>query len=61
MYRERKVGVVVPAYDEEKLIGRVIETMPDLVDRIVVRFTSEYLKVLCKERVVYPLETQYPA
>jgi len=27
--------VVVPAYNEEKLIGRVIETMPDYVDKIV--------------------------
>lgn len=36
MYRGRTVAVVVPAYNEEKLIGRVIETMPDFVDRIVV-------------------------
>lgn len=28
--------VVVPAYNEEKLIGRVIETMPDYVDAVVV-------------------------
>jgi len=28
--------VVVPAYNEEKLIGRVIETMPDFVDKIIV-------------------------
>ncbi len=27
--------MVVPAYNEEKLIGRVIETMPELVDKIV--------------------------
>lgn len=32
----RKIGVVVPAYNEEKLIGRVIETMPDFVDKIIV-------------------------
>jgi glycosyltransferase involved in cell wall biosynthesis len=36
MYREKSVAVVVPAYNEEKLIGRVIETMPDFVDWIVV-------------------------
>lgn len=30
------IGVVVPAYNEEKLIGGVIETMPDFVDRIYV-------------------------
>jgi len=28
--------VVVPAYNEEKLIGRVIESMPDFVDKIIV-------------------------
>ncbi len=36
MYEEKKVAVVVPAYNEEHLIGRVIETMPEWVDRIVV-------------------------
>jgi glycosyltransferase involved in cell wall biosynthesis len=36
MYRDHTVAVVVPAYNEEKLIRRVIETMPDYVDKIVV-------------------------
>jgi glycosyltransferase involved in cell wall biosynthesis len=36
MYRGLKIGIAVPAYNEEKLIGRVIETMPDFVDLIVV-------------------------
>jgi glycosyltransferase involved in cell wall biosynthesis len=36
MYEGRRVTVVIPAYDEEKLIGRVLETVPDFVDRIVV-------------------------
>lgn len=36
MYKGKRVGVVVPAYNEEKLIGRVIETMPDFVDRVYV-------------------------
>ena len=36
MYRGLKVAAVVPAYREEKLVGRVIETMPDFVDIIVV-------------------------
>lgn len=36
MYRGKKFGVVVPAYNEEKLIGRVLETMPDFVDRVYV-------------------------
>jgi glycosyltransferase involved in cell wall biosynthesis len=36
MYRGKRVGVVVPAYNEETQIGAVLETMPDFVDRIVV-------------------------
>jgi glycosyltransferase involved in cell wall biosynthesis len=36
MYEGRHVTVVVPAYNEEKLIGQVLETMPGFVDRIVV-------------------------
>jgi len=31
-----KVGVVVPAYNEERLIERTIRTMPPFVDRIIV-------------------------
>ena len=30
------MAVVVPAYNEERLIDRVLDTMPDLVDRIIV-------------------------
>ena len=30
------VGVVVPAYNEERQIGKVLETMPEFVDHIVV-------------------------
>jgi glycosyltransferase involved in cell wall biosynthesis len=36
MYRRKKIGVVVPAYNEENNIGKVIETMPLYVDRIIV-------------------------
>ena len=36
MYRDLTVAVVVPAHNESKLIGRVIETCPELVDHIVV-------------------------
>jgi glycosyltransferase involved in cell wall biosynthesis len=36
MYKDKSVCVVVPAYNEEKLIGKVIETMPDYVDKIVI-------------------------
>ena len=36
MYKNKTVAVVVPAYNEEHLISRVIETMPDFVDHILV-------------------------
>ena len=36
MYKEKEVCVVVPAYQEETQIGKVIETMPQFVDKIVV-------------------------
>jgi glycosyltransferase involved in cell wall biosynthesis len=36
MYKGKSVAVVVPAYNEEKQIGKVISTMPQFVDCIVV-------------------------
>jgi len=36
MYKDKTVCVVVPAYNEEKLICRVIETMPAFVDYIII-------------------------
>ncbi len=36
MLKGKTVAVVVPAYNEEKQIRMVLETMPDFVDRIVV-------------------------
>jgi glycosyltransferase involved in cell wall biosynthesis len=36
MYKDKSVAVVVPAYNEELLIGRVIETMPHLVDAMFI-------------------------
>ncbi len=36
MLKNKTIAVVVPAYNEEKQIGSVIETMPDFVDRIII-------------------------
>ncbi|MDR2488878.1 MAG: glycosyltransferase family 2 protein [Desulfovibrio sp.] len=36
MYKEHTVAVVVPAYNEETQITRVVETMPDFVDHIII-------------------------
>ena len=36
MYRDKTISVVVPAHNEEKLIGNVLKTIPAFVDHIVV-------------------------
>jgi glycosyltransferase involved in cell wall biosynthesis len=36
MYRDRRVSAVVPAYNEETQIARVIDQMPEFIDRIVI-------------------------
>lgn len=36
MYKDKTVAVVVPAYNEGKLISKVIETTPDYVDFLVI-------------------------
>jgi glycosyltransferase involved in cell wall biosynthesis len=36
MYRNQRIAVVVPAYNEETQIGGVITTMPDFVDTVIV-------------------------
>jgi glycosyltransferase involved in cell wall biosynthesis len=51
MFEGRRVIVVVPAHNEEKLIGQVLDTMPAFVDRVVVvddGSTDGTAKVLCE-------------
>jgi len=36
MYKKKTIGVVVPCYNEEKQIVKVIKTMPAFVDKIIV-------------------------
>ena len=36
MYRDKTIAVIVPAYNEEKLIGKVLKTIPPFIDHIVV-------------------------
>jgi glycosyltransferase involved in cell wall biosynthesis len=36
MFRSLKVGVVIPAYNEEERVGRTISTIPSTVDEIIV-------------------------
>ncbi len=36
MYEGTTVGVVIPAYNEERFVGEVVETVPEYVDRVYV-------------------------
>lgn len=36
MYRQTKVAVVIPAYNEEKLIATTVNKLPDFIDYIIV-------------------------
>ncbi len=36
MYKERTIAVIVPAYNEERLISQVIKTTPEFIDHIFV-------------------------
>lgn len=36
MYKTKTIGVVIPAYNEEKLITKVLERIPDYIDRVYV-------------------------
>lgn len=35
MYRDLRIAVVIPCYNEEKLIGKTIKELPDIVDYII--------------------------
>jgi glycosyltransferase involved in cell wall biosynthesis len=52
MYCQKTIGVVVPAHNEEKLIKKVVNTLPDFVDHIIVvndASTDDTLGVLQEE------------
>ncbi|PIP30780.1 glycosyl transferase, partial [bacterium (Candidatus Howlettbacteria) CG23_combo_of_CG06-09_8_20_14_all_37_9] len=36
MYRNNKIVAVIPAYNEEKLIGKVIQKMPAFIDNMII-------------------------
>ncbi|MDX8378309.1 MAG: glycosyltransferase [Mariprofundales bacterium] len=36
MYKNKSIAVVVPCYNEEKLIERVITTLPEYIDKVYV-------------------------
>jgi glycosyltransferase involved in cell wall biosynthesis len=61
MYRNKTIAVIIPAYNEEKLIGKVLKTIPAFIDHIVVvddasrDRTGEVVKAHLKEdpRIIY--------
>ena len=53
MLNSKSIGVVIPAYNEGKLINKVMDTMPDFVDyMIIVNDGSKEEKALCDSRIV---------
>jgi len=52
MYKDKSIAIVVPCYNEETQIARVVETMPGFVDKIIIiddcskDKTCEVVKVL---------------
>lgn len=36
MYKNKKIGIIVPAYNEEILIGETLDGIPNFVDKIIV-------------------------
>ncbi len=49
MYKGKITGVVVPCYNEETQIGKVIDTMPDFIDKIVIvddSSTDDTIKII---------------
>jgi glycosyltransferase involved in cell wall biosynthesis len=63
MYRDKTLAVIIPAYNEEKLIGKVLKTIPAFIDHIIVvddashDWTGEVVKAYQKEepKIIYIL------
>jgi glycosyltransferase involved in cell wall biosynthesis len=57
MYKEHKIGVAIPAYNEENHVKDTIETLPDFIDKIYVvddgsaDKTVEIVKTLTDQRI----------
>ena len=57
MYKEHKIGVVIPAYNEENHIKDTVETLPDFIDKLYVvddgsaDKTAEIVKKLTDQRI----------
>ena len=57
MYKGKKIGIVIPAHNEETQIRQVIDTMPDFVDRIIIvddNSTDKTVEVIMDCQSVHP-------
>ncbi len=56
MYKNRTICIIVPAFNEEAQIEKVIESIPDFIDQIVIiddastDNTAEVIKKYCKDK-----------
>lgn len=57
MLENKKIAVVVPAYNEQGQIHLVIESMPDFVDRIVI--VNDFSRDATTEKVMQYWDTDY--
>ena len=57
MYKNKIVSVVIPAYNEEKLIQKTIQSVPNFVDKIVV--TNDSSKDKTREKVKQVMKNNF--
>jgi len=53
MYRDKRIALVIPAYNEEKLITPTLENVPELIDKIFVvnDASTDKLALVVKDRI----------
>lgn len=57
MFKNKIIAAIVPAYNEETQIGRVINTMPDFIDKIVIiddQSKDNTVSMVKKYQEIYP-------
>lgn len=62
MYNGRRITIVIPAHDEARHIGQVINTMPELVDHVIVvddcsRDNTSQVAIACEDPRLIILQT----
>ena len=60
MYKNARIGVVIPALDEEQAIARVIADIPEWVDEIVVADNGPGISAAAKASLFRPFISAKP-